>query len=64
MILRNLLLGATTFTEIADGAPGIPRTLLDSRLRELERAGVITRRRSSGPAGPDLRPDEGWQGSA
>jgi Predicted transcriptional regulators len=43
IILRNLLLGATTYTEVAAGAPGIPRTLLTSRLRALERAGVITR---------------------
>jgi DNA-binding HxlR family transcriptional regulator len=41
IILRNLLHGATTFTEIARGAPGIPRTVLTKRLRELERAGVI-----------------------
>ena len=41
LILRNLLLGSTTFTQIADGAPGIPRSLLASRLRELERAGVV-----------------------
>ena len=37
LILRNLLLGSTTFNQIADGAPGIPRSLLASRLRELER---------------------------
>lgn len=41
IILRNLLHGATTFTQIANGAPGIPRTILTKRLRELERAGVI-----------------------
>jgi DNA-binding HxlR family transcriptional regulator len=41
IILRNLLLGASTFGEIADGAPGISRTLLTARLRELERAGVV-----------------------
>jgi DNA-binding HxlR family transcriptional regulator len=52
IILRNLLLGATTFTEVADGAPGIPRTLLTSRLRELERNGVITRRVLAGKRGP------------
>ena len=52
IILRNLLLGATTFTEVADGAPGIPRTLLTSRLRELERAGVITRGVLPGRRGP------------
>ena len=42
IILRNLLLGATTFGEIADGAPGISRTLLTYRLKELEQAGVIS----------------------
>ena len=41
IILRNLLNGSTTFTEIADGAPGIPRSLLVTRLRELQRAGVV-----------------------
>jgi DNA-binding HxlR family transcriptional regulator len=41
IILRNLLNGCSTFTEIADGAPGIPRSLLASRLRELERAGIV-----------------------
>jgi len=43
IILRNMLLGATTFGEIADGAPGISRTLLAYRLRELEGSGVIER---------------------
>jgi DNA-binding HxlR family transcriptional regulator len=42
IILRNMLLGATTFGEIVDGAPGIPRTLLTTRLRDLQRAGVIS----------------------
>jgi HxlR-like helix-turn-helix len=41
IILRNLLLGSTTFSEIAAGAPGLSRTLLTTRLRELERAGVV-----------------------
>jgi DNA-binding HxlR family transcriptional regulator len=41
IILRNLLLGATTFGQIADGAPGISRTLLTYRLKELEQVGVI-----------------------
>lgn len=41
IILRNLLLGCTTFNEIAAGAPLLSRTLLTKRLRELERAGVI-----------------------
>ena len=41
IILRNLLLGCTTFNEIAAGAPLLSRTLLTKRLRELQRAGVI-----------------------
>ncbi len=41
IILRNMLLGSTTFTEIAAGAPGLSRTLLTTRLRELQRAGVL-----------------------
>jgi hypothetical protein len=32
IILRNLLLGSTTFSEITAGAPGISRTLLTTRL--------------------------------
>jgi DNA-binding HxlR family transcriptional regulator len=41
IIIRNLLSGATTFTDIAKGAPGIPRSLLANRLRELQHAGVV-----------------------
>jgi hypothetical protein len=43
-----MLLGATTFGEIADGAPGISRTLLAYRLRDLETAGVIERPEGKG----------------
>jgi DNA-binding HxlR family transcriptional regulator len=41
IILRNVLNGSVTFTEIANGAPGLSRTLLSTRLRQLQRAGVI-----------------------
>jgi DNA-binding HxlR family transcriptional regulator len=41
IIIRNLLLGAETFSEIQDGAPGIPRTLLSQRLRLLEQHGIV-----------------------
>jgi DNA-binding HxlR family transcriptional regulator len=44
IIVRNLLLGCTTFSEIREGAPGIPRSLLTERLRQLELAGVVERR--------------------
>jgi DNA-binding HxlR family transcriptional regulator len=43
VILRNLLLGCRTFTEIHAGAPGIPRSVLSERLAMLERHGVIER---------------------
>jgi DNA-binding HxlR family transcriptional regulator len=42
IIMRNILFGCETFNQIADGAPGLSRSLLTKRLRELERAGVIT----------------------
>lgn len=42
IIMRNILYGCHTFNEIAAGAPGLSRSLLTKRLRELERAGVIT----------------------
>jgi DNA-binding HxlR family transcriptional regulator len=60
IIVRNLLLGSETFSEIQDGAPGIPRTLLSQRLRLLEQHGILER--LSGPryrltaAGRDLEP--------
>lgn len=41
IIVRNLHLGATTFSEILDGAPGLSRTLLSRRLDQLERLGIV-----------------------
>lgn len=43
VIVRNLLLGCETFSQIRRGAPGISKTLLTQRLRELERVGVVER---------------------
>src|SRR5262249_317404 len=42
LIVRNLMFGATTFTEIANGVPHMSRSMLAKRPRELERNGVIT----------------------
>jgi DNA-binding HxlR family transcriptional regulator len=55
IIVRNLLLGCETFSEIQDGAPGIPRTLLSERLRLLEHHGIVERRASAGGRGPRYR---------
>jgi DNA-binding HxlR family transcriptional regulator len=46
LIVRNMLRGCRTFSEILDGAPGIPRPLLSERLRQFERYGILTRTRS------------------
>ena len=43
VIVRNLLLGCETFTQIQRGAPGIPRSLLAARLALLERIGIVER---------------------
>jgi DNA-binding HxlR family transcriptional regulator len=43
IIVRNLLNGCRTFTEIRQGAPGIPTALLAQRLDTLERAGIVER---------------------
>ena len=46
IIVRNLLNGCRTFSEIRQGAPGIPTALLTSRLSSLERHGIIERERA------------------
>jgi DNA-binding HxlR family transcriptional regulator len=46
LIVRNIAVGAHTFTDIAAGCPRISTTLLAQRLRSLERAGVVQRRAS------------------
>ena len=43
IIIRNLYLGCGHFGDILDGAPGLPRSVLATRLRTLERDGVISR---------------------
>ena len=42
LVVRNLLMGADTFTTIARGVPTMSRSVLVRRLGELTRAGVIT----------------------
>jgi DNA-binding HxlR family transcriptional regulator len=42
LILRNMHLGCETFSEILAGLPGMSRSLLSSRLRQLEREHVLT----------------------
>ncbi|MEP6649073.1 MAG: helix-turn-helix domain-containing protein [Lapillicoccus sp.] len=41
LILRNLMFGANTFSTLKSGVPQMSRSMLVTRLRELERAGVV-----------------------
>jgi len=43
LIVRELMAGSHRFNQIERGLPGISRSLLASRLRELEAAGVVER---------------------
>lgn len=65
LIVRNLLLGCRTFSELRDGVPGIPRSVLSERLKQLEQYGIIERhpklnghgwRYEPTQAGRDLKP--------
>ena len=49
LIVRELVLGSHRFNEIERGLPGISRSLLVSRLRVLEEAGVVERLPSAHP---------------
>jgi DNA-binding HxlR family transcriptional regulator len=59
MILRDMVVGATRFNDLARGLPGLSRSLLTKRLRQFERAGLVERLGSQyllTDAGRDLRP--------
>ena len=65
LILRDLWLGATRFSELQRGVPLASPTLLSRRLKQLEAEGVVERRRSAAggswtyhltPAGAEFAP--------
>jgi len=43
LIVRELLMGATTFTQISRGLPRLPRATLSSRLTSLTQQGIVGR---------------------
>lgn len=43
LVVRELLLGPRRFTDLLDGLPGVSTNVLATRLRRLERAGVVAR---------------------
>lgn len=44
LVVRDLVLGPKRFTELREGLPRIPASILSARLNELEEAGVVRRR--------------------
>jgi DNA-binding HxlR family transcriptional regulator len=50
LVVRELLLGPKRFTDLRAGLPGTSPNVLAQRLRELERAGIVRRRKLPPPA--------------
>jgi DNA-binding HxlR family transcriptional regulator len=50
LVVRELLKGPRRYTDIAEGLPGIGTKVLATRLRELEEAGLVERRKLPPPA--------------
>src|SRR5215218_10762595 len=50
LVVRELLLGPKRFTDLRTGIPDVSPNVLGQRLRELERAGILRRRRLAPPA--------------
>jgi len=55
LVVRELLAGSTRFNEIQRGVPLMSSSLLSKRLGELERSGIITRRRLQEARGHEYR---------
>lgn len=55
LIVRELLLGSSRFSELQKGLPRISPTVLNTRLKELEDHGVILKRRLNGQRGHEYR---------
>jgi DNA-binding HxlR family transcriptional regulator len=51
LIVRDLLVSPRRLTDLQHGLPRIPADVLSTRLRELEHAGIITRRPAAEPDG-------------
>lgn len=59
LLVRDMLVGATRFNELARGQPGLSRSLLSKRLRQLEAAGIVDKVRGQyllTAAGRELEP--------
>jgi DNA-binding HxlR family transcriptional regulator len=55
LIVRELLIaGPSRYTDLRNGLPGIATNLLSDRLRELQKAGIVTREEAPPPVASDL----------
>jgi DNA-binding HxlR family transcriptional regulator len=50
LVVRELLNGPKRYTDLADALPGIGTNILANRLRDLERGGIVQKRRLPPPA--------------
>lgn len=55
LIVRELLLGSSRFSSLQRGLPKISPTVLNTRLKDLEACGVITKRPINGQRGHEYR---------
>ena len=68
LIIRNLVFGAETFSEVARGLPTMSRSMLSKRLDEItrwgdrawSRLGTTDRRSSGGSSHPNLERSSAW----
>ncbi|MGH8868362.1 MAG: winged helix-turn-helix transcriptional regulator [Actinomycetes bacterium] len=60
LVLRELVLGPKRYTDLRADLPGISTNVLANRLEELERTGVLRRRRLPPPAGSSVYELTDW----
>src|SRR4051812_23384256 len=60
LVVRELLLGPKRFTDLRDGLPHTSPNVLAQRLRELEQAGIVQRRKLPPPAGSSIYELTAW----
>jgi DNA-binding HxlR family transcriptional regulator len=60
LVVRELLLGPKRFTDLRDGLPHVGADILSQRLRQLEQAGVVRRRKLAPPAGSQVYELTDW----
>src|SRR2546423_8887479 len=60
IVIRELLLGPKRFTDLRTGIPDISPNVLGQRLRELESAGIVRRRRLAPPAAAQVYELTDW----